>query len=173
MFTIQNHKHNEPCCERLVEDHPVQSGFRKGPLNIFNLRTICERHIELQKNIYACFIDYEKTFDRVNREKMLECVENIKIDGRDLRSHRNLDLYWRHTAVVGTKNGFSSGVQIKRGVRQGCIISPRIFNICSEMKLRDILDYKGLEVSGQNIIIIYAMQMILCYWLAAKENYRK
>ena len=50
----------------------LQSGFRPGTgtrEGIFNLRTICERATDVQKDVYICFIDYTKAFDRVKHFK--------------------------------------------------------------------------------------------------------
>ena len=63
-----------------------QSGFRKGKgtlEGIFNLRTINERYLEKQKDvyIYICFIDYEKAFERVNHEKLIEKLKLAGMDG--------------------------------------------------------------------------------------------
>ena len=66
----------------------LQSGFRPGTgtrEGIFNLRTICERATDVQKDVYICFIDYTKTFDRVKHFKMIECLSEIGIDDKDLQ----------------------------------------------------------------------------------------
>ena len=52
-----------------------------------------------------CFIDYEKTFDRVNREKIIKCLKEIDINGKDLRLIRNL--YWNQKAYLRTDEGLS------------------------------------------------------------------
>ena len=75
----------------------MQSGFisRKGTQEgIFNMHTICE----MREAVYGCFIDYEKTFDRVNHEKMFECMHNIGTDEKDLRLIVNL--YWTQRATI-------------------------------------------------------------------------
>ena len=64
----------------------TQSGFMAGKgtrEGIYNLRTIIERYIKCGKNIYLCFIDYEKAFDRVKHAKLIECMDNLDIDGKD------------------------------------------------------------------------------------------
>ena len=66
----------------------VQSGFRPGTgtrEGVFNLRTICERATDVQKDVYKCFIDYTKAFDRVKHFKMIECLSEIEIDDKDLQ----------------------------------------------------------------------------------------
>ncbi|KAG1710423.1 Craniofacial development protein 2 [Nymphon striatum] len=68
-----------------------QMGTREG---IFNIRTICERYIDVNKDIYACFIDYEKAFDRVNHTELIECLKKIA------RSHLTYGCHeWRSTAT--------------------------------------------------------------------------
>ena len=72
-----------------------KEGTREG---IFNLRTINERYLEKQKDVYICIIDYEKAFDRVNHEKR---TEKLKLDGMDGKDVQILArLYWEQAAVV-------------------------------------------------------------------------
>ena len=78
-----------------------QSAFRPGTgarESIFNLRTICERSIDAQKDIYICFIDYNKAFDRVKHDKMIGCLADIGIGDKDL--HMITKLYWEQSAAV-------------------------------------------------------------------------
>ena len=108
----------------------MQSGVKSGTgtrEGIFNLRTICERSLELQKDVYICFIDYTKTFDRIKQIKMIECLQEIDIDEKDLQIITKL--HWEQTAVVGTDGGVTLEFKIKKGVRQGCILSPSLFNL--------------------------------------------
>ena len=65
---------------------------------IFNRRMICERYCNVNKNIYACFIDYEKAFDRVNHELMIKCLQDIGMNGKDIRVIVNL--YWTQKAHI-------------------------------------------------------------------------
>ena len=80
-----------------VEISETQSGFRKGRgtrEGIFNLRTINERYLEKEKDVYICFIDYEKAFDRVNHDKLCEVLKSTGIDGKDIRIIARL--YWNN-----------------------------------------------------------------------------
>ena len=70
------------------EVNRLQSGFRPGTgtrERIFNLRTICERATDVQKDVYIYFIDYTKAFDPVKHFKMIECLSEIGIDDKDLQ----------------------------------------------------------------------------------------
>ena len=129
-----------------------QFGFvsGKGTRNaIFCLRTMAERSIEVQKNLYVCFVDYEKAFDRVKHVELLELLRDINIDGKDLRLIQ--DLYWKQRAAVRVGDELSEWQDIQRGVRQGCVLSPDLFNIYSEMIMREIKDLEGIRIGGKNI----------------------
>ena len=124
--------------ERIVnridqEVSSFQSGFRQGSgtrEGIFNLRTICERSLEMNNDVYICFIDYTKAFDRVKHEKLIECLSEIGIDERDLQIITKL--YWEQTAAVRTEHGATAEFKIRKGVRQGCVLSPSLFNLYTE-----------------------------------------
>ena len=129
-----------------------QYGFvaGKGTRNaIFCLRTLSERCIEMQKSLHICFIDYEKAFDKVKHGELLRILENLHLDGRDLRLIENL--YWNQTAAVRVGEELTEWQEIRRGVRQGCVLSPDLFNIYSEMIMRKLEDLEGISVGGRNI----------------------
>ena len=66
----------------------TQFGFRKGCGTrdaIGVMRTLCERSMEHGNDVYICFVDFEKAFDRVNWVKMFEILENLHIDWKDRR----------------------------------------------------------------------------------------
>ena len=111
----------------------LQSGFRTGSgtrEGIFNIRTVCEQAIDLGKDVYICFIDYTKAFDRVKHSKIIECLSEIGIDNKDMQIITKM--YWEQTAVVRTEHGITEEFQIKKGVRQGCVLSPSLFNLYTE-----------------------------------------
>ncbi|CAF1369208.1 unnamed protein product [Adineta steineri] len=128
-----------------------QYGFMpdKGTRNaIFILRMIIERSIEVKHDIYLCFLDYTKVFDKVKHDSLFQILEKLDIDGKDLRLIRNL--YWEQKAAMKVNNDTSEYTNIKRGVRQGCVLSPDLFNIYSEMILRNLEDVQGLNIGGYN-----------------------
>ena len=92
---------------------------------IFTLSMLAERCIEMQKDLYLCFIDYSKAFDKGRHEKLFNILEHLDIDGKDLRVIRNL--YWDQNAAVRIGGELSEYKLIKRGVRQGCVMSPDLF----------------------------------------------
>ena len=133
----------------------VQAGFRKGRGTrdqIANIHWVMEKAGAFQKNIYFCFIDYAKAFDCVDHNKL----ENSSRDGNtrpsDLRLLRNL--YAGQEATVRTGHGTPEWLQIGKGVRQGCILSPCLFNFYAEDIMRNAgleETQAGIKIAGRNI----------------------
>ena len=108
----------------------VQAGFRKGRGTrdqIANIRWIIEKAREFHKNIYFCFIDYTKAFDSVDHNKLWTILKEIGIPDHLTCLLRNL--YAAQEATVRTGHGTTDWFQIGKGVRQGCILSPCLFNL--------------------------------------------
>ena len=108
----------------------VQAGFRKGRGTrdqIANIRGIIEKARGFQKNIYFCFIDYAKVFDRVDHNKLWNIVQEMGIPDYLICLLR--DLYVGQQATVRTGHGTTDWFQIGKGVRLGCILSPCLFNL--------------------------------------------
>ncbi|GFR72456.1 LINE-1 reverse transcriptase [Elysia marginata] len=74
-----------------------------------------------QKDLYMCFIDYAKAFDRVNPAKVIVLT---KAGVPDHERRLIAEVCWNHTAKVKTKSGTTEDIKILRGVRQGCLLSP-------------------------------------------------
>ena len=132
------------------ESGKTQSGFIQGMgtrEGIFSLRIIIEKLLEKHKKIYICFIDYKKAFDRVYHAKLLETLKKLEIDGKDLNLIMNL--YWQQTASIKTDEGQSSSFNIKRGVRQGCVLSPNLFNVYTEKIFKEFEDLPGVKMFGE------------------------
>ena len=137
-----------------------QFGYKpgKGTRNAtLCLRAIIEKCIETQKDLYICFIDYVKVFDCVKHDKLMEFLERLDIDGKDIRLIRNL--YYGQKAVIRINGEIGEWVDIQKGVRRGCILSPDLFNLDSEEALRKIKTCDGVHL-GEQTIIIFDTQMI-------------
>jgi len=111
----------------------VQVGFRKGRGTrdqIANIRWIIKKASEFQKNIYFCFIDYVKAFDGVDHNKLWKILQEIGIPDQLTCLLRNL--YAGQEATVRTRHGPMDWFQIGKGVHQGCILPPCLFNFYAE-----------------------------------------
>ena len=105
----------------------VQAGFRKGRGTRDQTANICwimEKAREFQKNIYICFIDCAKAFDCVDHHKLWKILQEKGISDHLLRN-----LYAGQEATVRTGHETTDWFQIGKGVHQGCILSPCLFNL--------------------------------------------
>ena len=133
----------------------VQAGFRKGRGTrdqIANILWLIETTRELQKNIYFCFINYAKAFDCMDHKKLLKILKEMGIPDHLTCLLRNL--YAGQEATVRTGHGTTDWFQIGKGVRQGCILSPCLFNLYAEYIRRNAgLEeaQTGIKIAGRNI----------------------
>ena len=111
----------------------VQVNFRKSRGTRDQITNICwiiEKARDFQKNIYFCFIDYAKAFDCVDHNKLQKILKEIGIPDYLTCPLRNL--YASLEATVRTGHGTTDWFQIGKGVRQGCILSPCLFDFYAE-----------------------------------------
>ena len=133
----------------------VQAGFRKGRgtrNQIANIHWIIKKARGLQKNIYFCFIDYAKAFDYVDHNKLWEILQEMGIPDHMTCLLRNL--YAVQEKTVRTGHGTTDCFQIRRGVRQGCILSSCLFNLYAEYTMRNTgleESQAGIKIAGRNI----------------------
>uniref|UniRef100_A0AC11E865 Uncharacterized protein n=1 Tax=Ovis aries TaxID=9940 RepID=A0AC11E865_SHEEP len=117
-----------------------------------NIRWIIEKAREFQKNIYFCFIDYAKAFDCVDHNKLWTILEEMGILDHLTCLLRNL--YVDQEGTVRTGHGTTDWFQIGKGVCQGCVLSPCLFNFYAEYIMRNTgLDeaQAGIKIAGRNI----------------------
>ena len=109
-----------------------------------------EKARELQKNIYFCFIDYAKAFDCVDHNKLWKILKEMGIPDHLICLLRNAG----QEATVRTGHGATAWFQIGKGVHQGCIFSPCLFNFYAEYIMRNTgLDeaQAGIKIARRNI----------------------
>ena len=135
----------------------AQAGFRKGRGTRGQIPNICwmmEKAREFQKIIYFCFIDYAKAFDCVDHNKLWKIQE---METPDHLTCLLRNLYAGQEATVRTGHGPTHWLQIGKGVRQGCILSPCLFNLYAEYIMRNAgLDeaQARIKIAGRNINIL-------------------
>ena len=111
-----------------------------------------EKAREFQNNIYFCFIAYVKAFDRVDHNKLWEILKEMGILDHLICLLRIL--YAGQEATVRTGHGTTDWFQIGKGVGQGCILSPCLFNLYTEYIMRNVgLDeaQPGIKIARINI----------------------
>ena len=140
----------------------AQAGIKIVRRNINNLRyaddtiaNICwimEKAREFQKNIYFCFTDYAKAFDCVDHNELWKILREMETPDHLTCLLRNL--YAGQEATVRTRHGTPDWFQIGKGVHQGCILSPCLFNLYAEYIMRNAgLDeaQAGIKIARRNI----------------------
>ena len=151
----------------------VRTGFRKdrGTRDqIASIRWTIENSRKFQKNIYLCFIDYAKAFDCVDHNKVWKILKEIGIPDHLTYTLRNL--YAIPEAAVRTRHETVDWFQIGKGVCQGYILSPCLFNLYAEYIMRNAGRRKHkLEsrLPGE-ISITSDMQMTPLLWQKVKRN---
>ena len=149
----------------------VQAGFRKGK------RSNCQHPLDHQKskkvpgkNIYFCFIDYSKAFDCVDHNKLWKILQEMGIPDHLTCLLRNP--YAGQEVTVKTRHGTTDWFQIGKGVHQGCILSPCLFNLHAEYIIWNAgLDEAQTGVkTARRYIKTSDMQMTPPLWQKAKKN---
>ena len=157
----------------------VQAGFRKGRGTrdqIANIRWIMVKAREFQKNIYFCFIDYAKAFDCVDHSKLWKIIQEMGIP-----DHLNCLLrnqYAGQEATVRTGHGTTDWFQIGKGVHQGCILTPCLFNLYAVYIMRntgreETLEWKKQKLESRlpgEISITSDRQMTPALWQKVKRS---
>ena len=132
----------------------VQAAFRKARGTRDEIANICgiiKKAREFQKNIYFCFIDYAKAFECVDHNKLRKILKKMGIPDH-LTCHLG-NLYASQEATVRPGHGTTDWFQIGK-VRQGCILSPCLFNLHAEyIMINTWLEeaQAGIKTAGRNI----------------------
>jgi hypothetical protein len=158
--------------EKKIEDilGENQFGFKKGKGTrdaIGMPRIITERTLDIDEEICICFTDWQKAFDHVKLTKLMRI---LKKTGTDWRKRRLISkLYIDQSVKVQLNQGVTKSVKIGRGVREGCWLSPLLFNLYSEYVTQKALEGLGdFKVGGEIISTVrYADNLVL---LAKEET---
>ena len=119
---------------------------------IVNICWIIKKAREFQKNTYFCFLDYPKAFDCVDHKKLWKIFKEMGIPDHLTCFLRNL--YAGQEATGRTRHGTTDWFQIGKGVCQGCILSPCLFNLYAEYVMRNARleeAQAGIKIARRNI----------------------
>ena len=105
-----------------------------------------EKAREHQRDLYMCFIHYKKAFDCVDHERLWVILRDMGVPVHLIVLLRRL--YTNQEATVRTEFGEIDNIDIGKGMRQGCIISPLLFNI-----MREALEEweRGISIGGRMV----------------------
>ena len=135
-----------PHAERIIAEE--QAGFRKGRSTteqICNLRILCEKYLEHQQDLYHVFIDFKKAFDRVWHKALWATMKLYNINSNLIQVIEQL--YNKATSAVYHNNSIGDWFRTSVGVRQGCLLSPTLFNIFLERIMETALEHHEGTVS--------------------------
>ena len=142
----------QPIAEELLSEE--QAGFRAGRSTneqIFNLRIIQEKYTEHQKPLYHILIDFKKAFDRIWHTALWDTMKRFNINARLIKVIQNL--YEKAISAIYYEGKVGEWFTTRTGVRQGCLLSPTLFNIMLEQIMNEaLLDHKGTVYIGGRVI---------------------
>ena len=141
-------KRLKPQAEKIIAEE--QAGFRAGRSTteqIFNLRILCEKYLQHQQDLYHVFIDFKKAFDRVWHAALLATMKECNISTNLIRVIKNL--YDKATSAVLFNSSIGDWFRTTAGVRQGCLLSPTLFNIFLERIMTDAFEHHEDTVSTE------------------------
>src|SRR6218665_997737 len=116
------------------------------------MRWIMERQLEYGKEVHICFIDYSKAFDCINHELLWKTLLEMGIPKHLIQPLKGL--YGDQSAVIRTEFGDTDRFKIKKRVRQGCNLSPFLFNLYAEriMRKAEMEEAKeGIKIAGKTL----------------------
>ena len=140
-------------CEAVSGD--TQFGFRQGLGTreaLFAMKILMQQCYDHQQEIFICFLDYEKAFDTVQHEPLVQILRQTGLDDKDIRIIQNL--YWHQEAEVRVGGDQKTeSFRVMRGVRQGCVLSPLLFNMYLEKVFSIAMEGEeiGIPVNGKRI----------------------
>jgi len=127
---------------------------------------ISERSLEIDAELCVPFVDWQKAFDRVKLTKSMQILKGTGIDWRERRFNSNL--YMAQGIKVRVNRGETRSVKNGRGVRQGCCLSPILFNLYSECLTKEALEgFADFKIGGQ---IIHSVKCADEFVLLSKEE---
>ena len=142
----------KPQAEKIITEE--QAGFRarrSTTEHIFNLWILRERYLQHQQDLYHVFTDFKKAFDRVLHAALWATIKKYNISTNLIRVIKNL--YGKATSALLFNSSIGNWFRTIFGVRQGCLLSPTLFNIFLEWIMTDALeDHEGtVSIGGRTI----------------------
>ena len=121
-----------------------QCGFRSGRGcvdQIFAVKQLSEKFVSKSKNLYVAYMDLEKAYDRIDRDAMWSVLGMYGVEGKLLRAIQSL--YAESEACVRVCREEGEWFSVKVGLRQGCVMSPWLFNVFMDGVMREVREKAG------------------------------
>ncbi|VVC42424.1 Reverse transcriptase domain [Cinara cedri] len=114
---------------------------------IIALRQVPEKRIDVSKATFIAFVDLKKAFDKIDRKLLFNTLREAGINWKD--RHLILNLYKGQTTEIDV-NGSKRQAKIRQGVRQGCPLSPYLFNLFIELVIDEMKEHTtGISINGK------------------------
>ena len=126
----------KPRVEKIISEE--QAGFRAGRSTteqIFNICILCEKYLQHQQDLNHVIIDFKKAFDRVWHAALWATMKKYSISTNLIQVIKKL--YNKATSAVLFNGSIGDWFRTTVGVRQGCLLSPTLFNIFLERIMTD------------------------------------
>ena len=134
----------KPQAEEIIAEEQTGFGARKSTTEqIYDLRILCEKYLQHQQNLYHVFIDFKKAFDRVWHAALWATMRKYNISANLVRTIEQL--YDKATSAVQMNGSIGEWFRTTVGVRQGCLLSPTLFNIFPERIMSDEMLPEAIE----------------------------
>ena len=141
-----------------AEEQACFSAGRSTTEQIFNLRIVCEKYLQHQQNLNYVFIDFKKAFDRVWHEALWATMRKYNINTSIIGAIDNL--YDKDQSAVMFNGNTGEWFRTTVGVRQGCLLSPNLFNIILEKIICEaLMTMKVVSASEDDSLPTSALQM--------------
>jgi endonuclease/exonuclease/phosphatase family metal-dependent hydrolase len=125
----------QPIMEVLLLEE--QCGFRKGRActdNVFVMKQIVEKRREFNLETHIAFVDFKKAFDSINRSKLWDVLQLSGYPSHLIKAVKSL--YRNTRIIIDMETSKTDEIRINRGLRQGCGLSPALFNIYLDDMIR-------------------------------------
>lgn len=168
LFAMCVEKRIEPTIEK---NQPAeQAGFRQGYSTIDHIHTldqIIEKHVEYQQKLYIAYIDYAKAFDSISHKSIWDALEQQNLQSTYINIIK--DIYRKSTSRVKLDRQ-GPEFNIRRGVKQGDPLSPKIFIAVLQNIMKDLRwDKKGINIDGNNLSNLRFADDIVLFAKSSKQ----
>ena len=94
---------------------------------VFAVTQVCQKYLANLKDVFGAFVDWEKAYDKIDQHGKKQMLRVYGAGGKLLKSVQSFDVDSRACVTVGMD--VSEWFPISIGLRQGCVISPRLFDV--------------------------------------------